>query len=827
MGTVISKWIVPGVVTVVVGTLIAVFFSQSIMEEDLTQRAQAEIGAQGEQGAGEWALITFDGRDATISGVTTDPDMIDPLISQIAALHGVRSVTSEIIPAPSASPYPFSARLENGEITLSGGVPSMKMRDELLAESDANDGGLDLLSGVPDGDWKGATLFAISQLEGLESGEALLEDLSLSISGTARTPQSFVELSAVLMGELPAGVTLGNVTIEPAMVDDFTFEAARENSVTSVSGFVSDEATRERIGELTGADTTGLLLARGAPDSLPGALDFGLAVLSHMSDGELKISGAGLSVRGVAASHEGYNAAVELLGMGAPDGVVFQEISLEPLTEENYTWSVEKLADGTLDMEGFIPDAATRSALVMRAGADAMDKMQVANGAPATFYEDALVAISALKNLETGISGFDGEQWFLSGQPAGAEEAKAATGALITARTMADRWKVTLAEPLLIPVVPYTWSARKSADGQIVLKGNVPDDLTRVALLQRAGDRTVDEMVISPGAPETFYEDALVAVFALRELESGRAGHGAKGWYLSGQPLDSAAVEAANVALITARTPSSKWNVDLAKPLEAEEPVEMVEEASSDTAVETIADTASASFAAELSEGALLLSGQVPDRDSRNILGLVSGGANTTGLLESSAGVPEDFLANARAGIGALRQLEEGRMKLEGGEWSLTGKAKSEEARGAALGFLAGVQDSTRWQADITLFSPEELCQSEAADYSGATSIEFATGSAQITADTMPIVQEMADYLNRCTAFSLNVEGHTDNQGDFAGNLKLSIDRADAVIAALSDMGVAEERMLSVGFGDARPVETNDTAEGRQANRRIVFQVKE
>ncbi|HHG89546.1 MAG TPA: hypothetical protein ENJ90_03580, partial [Devosia sp.] len=69
MGSVISKWVVPGAVAVAVGTLLAVYFGQPNMESDLTQRAQAAINTAGDSSASEWAQVTFEGRDATISGV--------------------------------------------------------------------------------------------------------------------------------------------------------------------------------------------------------------------------------------------------------------------------------------------------------------------------------------------------------------------------------------------------------------------------------------------------------------------------------------------------------------------------------------------------------------------------------------------------------------------------------------------------------------------------------------------------------------------------------------------------------------------------------------
>lgn len=66
------------------------------------------------------------------------------------------------------------------------------------------------------------------------------------------------------------------------------------------------------------------------------------------------------------------------------------------------------------------------------------------------------------------------------------------------------------------------------------------------------------------------------------------------------------------------------------------------------------------------------------------------------------------------------------------------------------------------------------------------------------------------------------VEGHTDSNGSDSNNLILSQDRADAVKQYLvANAGVNPEKISSIGYGEARPVSTNETAEGRTRNRRI------
>ncbi len=65
------------------------------------------------------------------------------------------------------------------------------------------------------------------------------------------------------------------------------------------------------------------------------------------------------------------------------------------------------------------------------------------------------------------------------------------------------------------------------------------------------------------------------------------------------------------------------------------------------------------------------------------------------------------------------------------------------------------------------------------------------------------------------------MEGHTDSSGDEGANQLLSERRAQAVVDYLVDAGFPAELLTAVGHGEHRPVTTNDTADGRAANRRV------
>ena len=83
------------------------------------------------------------------------------------------------------------------------------------------------------------------------------------------------------------------------------------------------------------------------------------------------------------------------------------------------------------------------------------------------------------------------------------------------------------------------------------------------------------------------------------------------------------------------------------------------------------------------------------------------------------------------------------------------------------------------------------------------------------------IARQAAKWLKKNPDRIAVVEGHTDHTGPSEFNLSLSERRAQAIRAALLDEGVPSSRIRAKGYGMTRPVASNDTREGRQANRRV------
>jgi len=101
--------------------------------------------------------------------------------------------------------------------------------------------------------------------------------------------------------------------------------------------------------------------------------------------------------------------------------------------------------------------------------------------------------------------------------------------------------------------------------------------------------------------------------------------------------------------------------------------------------------------------------------------------------------------------------------------------------------------------------------------------ITFLTGSSTLSEEAKVVLGKVVRTLQDYKEMELEINGHTDNTGKRSTNLSLSQKRADAVKAFLVNQGIDASRLVTKGIGPDKPVESNDTKEGRAKNRRIEF----
>jgi OmpA-OmpF porin, OOP family len=103
--------------------------------------------------------------------------------------------------------------------------------------------------------------------------------------------------------------------------------------------------------------------------------------------------------------------------------------------------------------------------------------------------------------------------------------------------------------------------------------------------------------------------------------------------------------------------------------------------------------------------------------------------------------------------------------------------------------------------------------------------LNFVSGSTQLTPESNTTVNDLASILKAYPTAQIQLAGHTDNTGSPQANQSLSSDRANAVKGILVNQGINADRITTAGYGQDRPVASNDTEDGRARNRRLELTV--
>lgn len=156
----------------------------------------------------------------------------------------------------------------------------------------------------------------------------------------------------------------------------------------------------------------------------------------------------------------------------------------------------------------------------------------------------------------------------------------------------------------------------------------------------------------------------------------------------------------------------------------------------------------------------------------------------------------------------AKRQADAARMQAES---AASGQAAAQAQAAALAAQLADLQAKQTERGLVITFGD----------------VLFNVDQARLTEGGLRTARKLADVLNQHPQRSVLVEGFTDSTGSTAHNLELSQRRAEAVRAALSEMGVSGNRIATRGYGEAYPVAGNDSTGNRQLNRRVEIVLSE
>ena len=194
----------------------------------------------------------------------------------------------------------------------------------------------------------------------------------------------------------------------------------------------------------------------------------------------------------------------------------------------------------------------------------------------------------------------------------------------------------------------------------------------------------------------------------------------------------------------------------------------------------------------------------------------IKGGAKQPSMLQIERNYENAFKKIGGKILYSDDRVMEGKLRKDGGDTYVHVDAVNDGA-----GYTVWIVETKPMEqsvvADASALSASIAATGKAAVYG----IYFDTGKSIVKPESGPTIDEITKLLKKNTGLTLYVVGHTDNVGNLESNLKLSADRADAVVKVLTGKGIAASRLKPAGVGPYCPVASNRTDAGKAQNRRV------
>jgi OOP family OmpA-OmpF porin len=481
---------------------------------------------------------------------------------------------------------------------------------------------------------------------------------------------------------------------------------------------------------------------------------------------------------------------------------------------EPFIWSARKRGN-RVRLSGYVPNRKTRQVVIGIAraampGSEVVDLMHVGRGVPPTdtWIAGLSFALKQLASLKKGEVRLEDLAFAISGE---AEDAAAYRALSATLKRGLPKG-ITLANArIAAPVVsPYTWSAQ-FAGGQLVLSGHVPGDSVRAELLAAAGSAPagtdiVDRMEPAEGAPADWPNVAAALVKELVRLESGSIALKDAALTVGGIAADEAQAQAVRAALRAAATAPFK----LTDQIRVREP-KVEPKPAPDPAPPAPSPPTDARPAAPPEEASKLAAPAPavppPDPTSRT-------------EAPKAEAAPKAEVAPKTEPAPKTEAKSEAAPKTE---------AKAEAAPKAAEGAPKTEDKMAAAPPPAVAPPPPALvaeCRANLSKIARAGRILFDSDSATLDISSFDTLNRLAAAARQCPGVRIAVEGHADIEGSNEYNQRLSVRRAEAVVAYLVKAGADAQQLEAMGFGASRPAAPNTTVGNKAKNRRIEIIVR-
>jgi OmpA-OmpF porin, OOP family len=499
-----------------------------------------------------------------------------------------------------------------------------------------------------------------------------------------------------------------------------------------------------------------------------------------------------------------------------------------PPKVEPFLWSARRRGN-RVRIHGYSPNRATQRVIIGMAqanlpGLEVTDRMGVARGVPPTdtWIAGLSFALKQLAHLKRGEVQLEGLALSISGEAEDVEAHRALNAVLKRGLPKG----IMLANVKIAPPVisPFTWSAQ-FAGGQLVLSGHVAGEEARADLLAAAarapaGTDIVDRMEPAQGAPAGVANVTAAVLKELMRLQSASAEMKDAAIAVTGIAADEAQAQAVRTALRAAVTAPFKLTDQLRvrapakiepKPAEPTPPT-----GPPATVPEATPPTPPSSPPGEPKLGTPTPQPAPPKAETPAPVAVQAAPATEAPPPKPEAAAPAPVAPKAEA---APPKPEVAATKAE-----VPSPAPPPQA--APLPPEPAPKTAAATAPAAVPSAQAVACREALGRIAGAGPILFDSDSATLDAASHETLDRLAKEAKLCPGVRIAIEGHADVEGSTEHNQRLSMRRAQAVVAYLVKAGADAQQVEAVGFGSSRPVAPNDTVVNKAKNRRIEIVVR-
>ena len=681
-----------------------------------------------------------------------------------------------------------------------------------------------------------------SQSIAVRAGE---EPVTVRVSGrhvTLSGPVESADIRDRLVGQISAlplvlSVTDGTTTLERA--DPFVLEIIKTpDGALSITGHVPNRRAENRL--LTEAREFGagarvnvsLDLAAGVPEGdWVGMISTGLKAVARVRHGAFRVQSGTATLSGEVPDAAALQA-VEQDIANAPMGNWTRRIVVSA-PAGGYRFSARKPESGPVRVEGHAPDEATARRLLStaasRTGREVAGSLVPSAGMPVDDWPDlATAALAALGPLEAGSVEVLDHSVTLTGTV----ETDADLAALMPLLDESWRTEINVRKPT--PAAHVT--IRQEADGRITIAGLLPEGLAPGDISRALPAVDMDGIARDERGKPADWNPLLDGLsIVLPRFAQVEIAITDRTLVAEGQLRSDFSADGVRAALRSAL--GRDWDVSV----RAEE------------------RRAPAQIVLSLSPDQTTISGVLPDGlASEEVLRMAGANARAIGLAGGGDGQVDAWRASLVAVTGMFRTFSElsgelvphritlkGRLKpgyapedvrsliasrsAPGWDIDLSAEASLANEGDHRVDLTSGRSQTFRngfWLPDVSFPVSTSRCASEIDIVIAGREFFFESGAASLPAETEGLLNEIAAIAIRCLNSSdlrMEVAGHTASVGNDEDNRLLSEKRAMSITRALVRRGVRVTSLVAVGRGEADPIATNNTPEGRARNERIAF----